>query len=212
MRSVRLEAGEHVPDISKRAFRPERFGRSTAPAVTPSRAARVVRAMESGHPAYDADIEAALDTSDEMSVGDALRRRRGHKDKRSIARRLAKSVAAVRPPARRSSADDNDLGIAVGDQRRREAASNGKPWKRRQRRHSTPGFTLSDDDTDGAKLDRLNQRLDAMRRLPRSSRYAQSQIEIIQKAMDILNRSTSGVARSAPENDELSRLLAAVSL
>ena len=118
----------------------------------------------------------------------------------------------MRPPARRSSADDNDLGIAVGDQRRREAASNGKPWKRRQRRHSTPGFTLSDDDTDGAKLDRLNQRLDAMRRLPRSSRYAQSQIEIIQKAMDILNRSTSGVARSAPENDELSRLLAAVSL
>ena len=71
---------------------------------------------------------------------------------------------------------------------------------------------MSDDDTDGAKLDRLNQRLDAMRRLPRSSRYAQSQIEIIQKAMDILNRSTSGVARSAPENDELSRLLAAVSL
>ena len=52
---------EHVPDISKRAFRPERFGRSTAPAVTPSRAARVVRAMESGHPAYDADIEAALE-------------------------------------------------------------------------------------------------------------------------------------------------------
>ena len=167
---------------------------------------------ESGHPAYDADIEAALDTSDEMSVGDALRRRRGHKDKRSIARRTAKAVAAMRPPARRSSADDNVLGIAVGDQRKSVAASDGKPWKRRQRRHSTPGFTLSDDDTDGAKLDRLHQRLDAMRRLPRSSRYAQSQIEIIQKAMGILSKSTSGVVRSAPENDELSRLLAAVSL
>ena len=168
--------------------------------------------MESVHPAYDADIEAALDTRDEMSVGDALRRRRGHKDKRSIARRLSKAVAAVRPPARRSRADDNDLGFAVGDQRMREVASNGKPWKRRQRRHSTPGFTLSDDDTDGAKLDRLNQRLDAMRRLPLSSRYAQSQIEIIRKAMDILSKSTSGIARSAPENDELTRLLAAVSL
>ena len=168
--------------------------------------------MESGHPAYDADIEAALDTSDEMSVGDALRRRRGHKDKRSIARRTAKAVAAMRPPARRSSADDNVLGIAVGDQRKSVAASDGKPWKRRQRRHSTPGFTLSDDDTDGAKLDRLHQRLDAMRRLPRSSRYAQSQIEIIQKAMNILRRSTSGIVRSTPENEELSRLLAAVSL
>ena len=118
----------------------------------------------------------------------------------------------MRPPARRSSADDNVLGIAVGDQRKSVAASDGKPWKRRQRRHSTPGFTLSDDDTDGAKLDRLHQRLDAMRRLPRSSRYAQSQIEIIQKAMGILSKSTSGVVRSAPENDELSRLLAAVSL
>ena len=35
----------------------------------------------------DADIEAALDTSDEMSVGEALRRRRSHKEKRSIAKR-----------------------------------------------------------------------------------------------------------------------------
>ena len=64
------------------------------------------------HPAYDADIEAALDTSDEMSVGDALRRRRGHKDKRSIARRTAKAVAAMRPPARRSSA----LAVASADE------------------------------------------------------------------------------------------------
>ena len=38
---------------------------------------------------YNADIEAALDTSDEMSVGDALRRRRAHKDKRSIAKSTA---------------------------------------------------------------------------------------------------------------------------
>ena len=45
-----------------------------------------------------------------------------------------------------------------------------------------------------------------------SSRATQSQIEIIQKAMGILSKSTSGVVRSAPENDELSRLLAAVSL
>ena len=72
---------------------------------------------------------------------------------------------------------------------------------------------MSDEDTDGAKLDRLHRRLDAMRRLPRSSRYASNQIEIILKAMDILNKSqTCGAIRSAPENDELSRLLMAISL
>ena len=42
--------------------------------------------------------------------------------------------------------------------------------KRRPRRHSTPGFTLSDGDSDGHKMERLQQRLEAMRRLPRGSR------------------------------------------
>ena len=82
------------------------------------------------------------------------------------------------------------------------------------RRHSYPGFALGDGVSDGVKLERLNGKLEAMRRLPRGSRYAAQQIEIIQKAMEILARSgvAGGGARTAPENDELSRLLAAVSL
>lgn len=158
----------------------------------------------------DADIEAALDTSDEMSVGEALRRRRSHKEKRSIAKRhgpskLGAGGASGTRLRRASSADADTIGM-VG--------SSSRHMKRRHRRNSLPGFTLSDGDSDGLKLERLHSRMEAMRRLPRGSRYASQQMEIIQKAMEILNRSggAGGSARTAPENDELSRLLAAVSL
>ena len=158
----------------------------------------------------DADIEAALDTSDEMSVGEALRRRRSHKEKRSIAKRhgpskLGAGGTSGTRPRRASSAEADTIGML---------GISSRHMKRRQRRNSLPSFTLSDGDSDGLKLERLNSRLEAMRRLPRGSRYASQQMEIIQKAMEILNRSggAGGSARTAPENDELSRLLAAVSL
>ena len=169
---------------------------------------------------YNADIEAALDTSDEMSVGDALRRRRAHKDKRSIAKKHgpSKFAAPGGPGARlrRTSSADADPDACDGRGGSAGAASGSARHhpKRRVRRHSYPGFALGDGVSDGVKLERLNGKLEAMRRLPRGSRYAAQQIEIIQKAMEILARSgvAGGGARTAPENDELSRLLAAVSL
>ena len=85
-----------------------------------------------------------------------------------------------------------------------------KEKRRRARRHSSPGFTLSDADSDLTKRERLTRRMEAMRRLPRTSRYAQQQMEIITKALAILDREPP--MRTSIENDELSRLLAAVSL
>tara|TARA_B110000261_G_scaffold50066_1_gene59217 strand:+ start:8017 stop:8790 length:774 start_codon:yes stop_codon:yes gene_type:complete len=178
-----------------------------------------------GQPEYDADIETGLDTDGEMSVGDALRRRRERKDKKSITARrknipiTASSILTNAIGDRRGSADDLGLGLVVttgssaGD-RRNGGGNAGKPWRRRPRRHSTPGFSLNDDNTgDSEKLERLRRRLDAMRRLPRSSRYASSQIEIINKAMEILHKSeTTGTGRDATENDQLTKLLAAVAL
>lgn len=134
----------------------------------------------------DADIEAALDTDVEMSVGTTLRRRKVSKDKRSI--------------SKRSGGVGSKLSLGLGDQHLRRASSiaaqgvlgaaagfsadagggvgggggsssgSRSHHKRRGRRHSTPGFTLSDGDSDGHKRERLQQRLEAMRRLPRSSR------------------------------------------
>ena len=168
---------------------------------------------------YNADIEAALDTSDEMSVGDALRRRRAHKDKRSIAKmqllQARRARGSRRAPCRTSSADaDPDACDGRGGSAGAASGSARHHPKRRVRRHSYPGFALGDGVSDGVKLERLNGKLEAMlRRLPRGSWYAR-QIEIIQKAMEICSQSgvAGGGARTAPENDELSRLLAAVSL
>jgi hypothetical protein len=81
-----------------------------------------------------------------------------------------------------------------------------------------PAFTLSDADGDETKWERLNRRLDAMRLLPRGSRYASQQIDLISKALAILRKTRAsdggggGVERTNDENDELARLLSAVSL
>ena len=187
----------------------------------------------------DADIEAALDTADEMSVGQTLRRRKASKDKRSIAKRGASwgtdrfGLGGVPSPQgrRRSSSVDkesgelggggSDRGIGVGGGV--GEGESGRPLsmlRRRTRRHSTPSFTLGamDGESDGYKRERLQRRLDAMRRLPRGSRFASQQIDIITKALGILDRTAAGGAggrgggRTSDENDELSRLLAAISL
>ena len=173
--------------------------------------------MDQSQPAYDADIEAGLDTDGEMAVGEALRWRQQRKGKGSIGRHKGKSNGGalgmgMANGKRRTSADDTFVvNGQSGDTRGKHGKESQKPWRRRQRRHSTPGFSLSDGDTDSEKLVRLNRRLDAMRRLPRSSRYATSQIQIIHKALDILRKSESE-GRSAPEDDALAKLLAAVSL
>jgi hypothetical protein len=96
------------------------------------------------------------------------------------------------------------------DGRSRGAGSGVKERRRRARRHSSPGFTLNDAVDDLTKRDRLARRMEAMRRLPRASRYAQQQIEIIMKALAILDREPP--MRTSNENDELSQLLAQVTL
>ena len=58
----------------------------------------------------------------------------------------------------------------------------------------------------------LEQRLKKMRALPRTSRYARQQCELIEKALDILNRAKRYGTRSVEEEDELAGLLKAVKL
>jgi hypothetical protein len=58
----------------------------------------------------------------------------------------------------------------------------------------------------------LEQRLKKMRALPRTSRYARQQCELIVKALDILNRAKRYGTRSVEEEDELAGLLKAVKL
>jgi|TARA_B100001758_G_scaffold64875_1_gene54122 hypothetical protein len=176
--------------------------------------------MSDSERGFDADIEGALDTSDEMTVGEQLARRRASRDKRSISKRHGPSRLGVGTPggsrdgssshrSRRASAVDVEMG-GSDDGRSRGVGSGVKEKRRRARRHSSPGFTLSDADSDLTKRERLTRRMEAMRRLPRTSRYAQQQMEIIAKALVILDREPP--MRTSNENDELSRLLAAVSL
>ena len=151
----------------------------------------------------DADVETGLDTDAEMAVGESLRRRRGNKEKRSAVRRRKKSSLGA----------NGASGGGGGG-----GSSSKKHSKRRARRHSMPAFTLSDADGDETKWERLNRRLDAMRLLPRGSRYASQQIDLISKALAILRKTRAsdggggGVERTNDENDELARLLSAVSL
>lgn len=58
----------------------------------------------------------------------------------------------------------------------------------------------------------LEQRLKKMRALPRTSRYARQQCELIEKALDILNLAKRYGTRSVEEEDELAGLLKAVKL
>jgi|AntAceMinimDraft_1070359.scaffolds.fasta_scaffold09869_2 hypothetical protein len=191
----------------------------------------------------DADVEAALDTSDEMAVGTALRRRKVFKDKRSISRSrtggvncmlgLGQGQGEFQGLLRSSSIDDAGMeggGLGAADAGRSGgrggggggSSSGSRSHKRRARRHSSPGFTLSEGDSDGHKRERLRCRLEFMRRLPRGSRFASQQIDIITKALGILDKTEGGLgagdggrvgaARTSNENDELSRLLASVSL
>lgn len=140
----------------------------------------------------DADIEAALDTDAEMAVGTTLRRRKVSKDKRSISKRLGGGGASSKGLGlggkalrRATSFDAEQRGGAAGPSTGAGGASGSvgggggggggsssgsRSHKRRVRRHSTPGFSLNDGDSDGDKRKRLQHRLEAMRRLPRSSR------------------------------------------
>ena len=177
--------------------------------------------MSDSERGFDADIEGVLDTSDEMTVGEQLSRRRANRDKRSISKRHGPSRLGVGTPGgsrdgsgshrsrRASVAADVEMG-GSDDGRSRGAGSGVKERRRRARRHSSPGFTLNDAVDDLTKRDRLARRMEAMRRLPRASRYAQQQIEIIMKALAILDREPP--MRTSNENDELSQLLAQVTL
>ena len=188
----------------------------------------------------DADIEAALDTDVEMTVGETLRRRKVSKDKRSISKRFGGGAGGKvglglarghsHQSQRRVSSIAESGGVRVpgvggvgvgvglgagggGGGGGGSSSASRSHHKRRPRRHSTPGFTLSDGDSDGHKREKLQQRLEAMRRLPRSSRFASQQIDIITKALGILGgRGNGAAARTSNENDELSRLIAAISL
>ena len=65
---------------------------------------------------------------------------------------------------------------------------------------------------DAGRRRALEERLRKMRALPRGSRYAKQQCELIEKALEILKRGKMRGARSVEEEDELVGLLKAVKL
>ena len=74
------------------------------------------------------------------------------------------------------------------------------------------GARWGDGDGDASRKYALETRLRKMRALPKGSRYAKQQCELIEKALDILARGKRRGARSAEEEDELAGLLKAVKL
>ena len=66
--------------------------------------------------------------------------------------------------------------------------------------------------TDAGRRRALEARWRKMRALPRGSRYAKQQCELIEKALEILERGKRNGTRSVEEEDELAGLLKAVKL
>ena len=114
-------------------------------------------------------------------------------DLSTLARRRGASGSARARATRRYGSDDEDERNRVG----RALEESGREGE---------GVT------DAGRRRALEARWRKMRALPRGSRYAKQQCELIEKALEILERGKRNGTRSVEEEDELAGLLKAVKL
>ena len=98
------------------------------------------------------------------------------------------------------------------DARDARGRTNGSATRSFESDAEDEGARWGDGDGDASRKYALETRLRKMRALPKGSRYAKQQCELIEKALDILARGKRRGARSAEEEDELAGLLKAVKL
>jgi len=148
-------------------------------------------------------------------------------DERDAARRAARAEAArARGVARALRRRRKTVGGGTSSVGRRKSSfddvrdargrTNGSARARATRSFESDaedeGARWGDGDGDASRKYALETRLRKMRALPKGSRYAKQQCELIEKALDILARGKRRGARSAEEEDELAGLLKAVKL
>lgn len=114
-------------------------------------------------------------------------------DLSTLARRRGVSGSARARATRRYGSDDEDERNRVG----RALEESGRE---------------GEGGTDAGRRRALEARWRKMRALPRGSRYAKQQCELIEKALEILERGKRNGTRSVEEEDELAGLLKAVKL
>lgn len=159
--------------------------------------ARVCRHMSS-----DADADASSEGEGE---GRSARVRRFQRPQTSQSRSRTKA----RVVGRRKSSFDDLRGISLARARASRSCVSDDESERQSLRTFAGDVTVSD----VARRRALEERHRKMRALPRGSRYAKRQLELIDKALEILGRvKARGGKRTSEEEDELAGLLKAVKL
>ena len=188
--------------------------------------------MRSGSDADDDDGAASdpgiatttTTTSSSVTAAVAVRdRRRRRRDGATAAARASMPMMTMPMTAsRRASRASRQAVVGRRQRRAREEFATWTPGAKEARRRAHRACA-SDDEGDKAEAARaplgtdagrkfaLEHRLSAMRALPKTSRYAKAQVDMITKALELLERGKAQV-RTVEEEDELAHLLKAVKL
>ena len=146
--------------------------------------------------------------------------RDGDVDARAIGARLSATRARARARkttvGRRKSSVDDLARVGSGGSRARATRGYGSDDEDERRGVGAiagVGGGLVGGGSDASRRDALERRLAKMRTLPKGSRYARRQCELMEKALEILVRvKARGGGKTTEEEDELAGLLRAVKL
>jgi hypothetical protein len=199
-----------------RETRERRRGVGAATAEASTRDARIIgsRAPMNDDDARERPPPGGSDADDDDDERDAARRAA-----RAEAARASGVARALRRRRKTVGGGTSSVGrrkSSFDDARDARGRTNGSARARATRSFESDaedeGARWGDGDGDASRKYALETRLRKMRALPKGSRYAKQQCELIEKALDILARGKRRGARSAEEEDELAGLLKAVKL
>ena len=171
-------------------------GAASDPGVAPSRDARRRRRVSVGGGASMSGMTMTLTTM--------MSRR---------APRVERIVSVVGRRQRRAREEFATWTPAGKDGRRRghRACASDDEEDKAEAARTPLGAYVTSNATDAGRKFALEHRLSAMRALPKTSRYAKAQVDMITKALELLERGKVQV-RTVEEEDELAGLLKAVKL
>ena len=172
-------------------------GAASDPGVAPSRDARRRRRVGGGGGGGGA-------STSRMTMTTMMSRR---------APRVERIVSVVGRRQRRAREEFATWTPAGKDGRRRghRACASDDEEDKAEAARTPLGAYVTSNATDAGRKFALEHRLSAMRALPKTSRYAKAQVDMITKALELLERGKVQV-RTVEEEDELAGLLKAVKL